>query len=670
MQLRFPASAQFQGPPGPPGPPGEPFAVDVVGPESERANYTTDENVRSYLSEDTGLLWVKRPDGSWSADGIPFRGDEGPEGPAGPPGAPGQNGQDGRSAYQVWLDAGNTGTQSDFLAAMRGEPGDAGPVGDSAYQVAVSEGFMGTKEEWLESLIGPPGEKGDPGEGLKVLGTLGDTSELPGSASAGDAYLIASDLHVWSGSEWVNAGPVRGPQGDLGPPGPPGDAGPPGDDAYEVAVSEGFVGTRAQWLESLQGPEGEAGQTGPQGPPGTTSWSGITDKPATFPPVIGSQENQAVAGTHAGAGGSAHAAATTSAAGFMVAEDKAKLDSLGVLLTNYPSLQAALDATPSGGALIVPPGTHTVSPATMNDKDISILGYGAGVSILLFTSGAGGITANYTRVDGRITVSDLSLWTTQANAGTALRTTWPSASSNPFPRGLFRNLDIRGENHSTQNWTKGIHATDCWTSTIENVRFLGLSGNIASSTHVIHLDGRSIEVNIDKVMCRWANIGIGITEESEGPTITNFNLVNVNIGILLTSPTERPYCGIGPGHISAYVTGIECSRRTQGVIQGVLIYKRPDATTNFNGIRLLDNSNRMRVVASEVSGAGASGTQNGVNVASGTHCIVANNNFHGSTNGVVLSASSQSCVAIGNIRSGGTTTVNNAGTGNVVVNNI
>ncbi|MFC0626172.1 hypothetical protein [Kribbella deserti] len=40
-------------------------------------------------------------------------------------------------------------------------------------------------------------------------------------------------------------------------PGPPGDPGPEGPDAYEVAVAEGFVGTRAEWLDSLQGPPGD-----------------------------------------------------------------------------------------------------------------------------------------------------------------------------------------------------------------------------------------------------------------------------------------------------------------------------------------------------------------------------------------------------------------------------
>lgn len=44
-----------------------------------------------------------------------------------------------------------------------------------------------------------------------------------------------------------------------------------GDSAYEVAVSQGYVGTESEWLASLvgpQGPAGAAGATGPQGPAG------------------------------------------------------------------------------------------------------------------------------------------------------------------------------------------------------------------------------------------------------------------------------------------------------------------------------------------------------------------------------------------------------------------
>lgn len=47
-------------------------------------------------------------------------------------------------------------------------------------------------------------------------------------------------------------------------------------DAYQLAVAEGFVGTREQWLESLVGPQGPAGPTGLTGPQGPTGPTGAT----------------------------------------------------------------------------------------------------------------------------------------------------------------------------------------------------------------------------------------------------------------------------------------------------------------------------------------------------------------------------------------------------------
>nr|VFJ58546.1 MAG: Collagen triple helix repeat-containing protein [Candidatus Kentron sp. FW] len=61
-----------------------------------------------------------------------MEGPEGKPGEKGESGAPGFNGQDGadgadgKSAYQVWLEAGNTGTKADFIASLKGEKGDTG----------------------------------------------------------------------------------------------------------------------------------------------------------------------------------------------------------------------------------------------------------------------------------------------------------------------------------------------------------------------------------------------------------------------------------------------------------------------------------------------------------------------------------------------------------------
>lgn len=60
----------------------------------------------------------------------------------------------------------------------------------------------------------------------------------------------------------------------VGPQGPAGQQGPQG-----VAGATGAAGPSGP-----QGPAGAKGDTGDTGPAGTTTWSGITDKPATFTP--------------------------------------------------------------------------------------------------------------------------------------------------------------------------------------------------------------------------------------------------------------------------------------------------------------------------------------------------------------------------------------------------
>lgn len=65
-----------------------------------------------------------------------------------------------------------------------------------------------------------------------------------------------------------------GPQGETGPQGaagPTGPQGPPGNDG-----AAGATGAR--------GPAGPQGPKGDKGDPGTTTWAGITDKPAKFTP--------------------------------------------------------------------------------------------------------------------------------------------------------------------------------------------------------------------------------------------------------------------------------------------------------------------------------------------------------------------------------------------------
>lgn len=78
-------------------------------------------------------------------------------------GEPGDPGADGDSAYQLWIDEGNTGTEQEFLDSLKGADGSPGADGDSAYQVWLDEGNTGTEQEFLDSLKGADGTPGDPG---------------------------------------------------------------------------------------------------------------------------------------------------------------------------------------------------------------------------------------------------------------------------------------------------------------------------------------------------------------------------------------------------------------------------------------------------------------------------------------------------------------------------
>lgn len=109
-------------------------------------------------------------------------------------------------------------------------------------------------------MPGPQGPKGDPGAGVHVTGSVATEAELPETAEEGDAYIVTStrELHVWDGTEFVNTGPVQGPQGETGPAGSQGATGPMGPQGptgpagglagYEVVSGDSVEFTVDDWL--------------------------------------------------------------------------------------------------------------------------------------------------------------------------------------------------------------------------------------------------------------------------------------------------------------------------------------------------------------------------------------------------------------------------------------
>lgn len=73
------------------------------------------------------------------------------------PGLPGRDGRDGTPGKNG--EKGEAGPQGP--QGIQGEPGAQGPQGLSAYQVAVNNGFSGSESEWIKSLKGADGKVPD-----------------------------------------------------------------------------------------------------------------------------------------------------------------------------------------------------------------------------------------------------------------------------------------------------------------------------------------------------------------------------------------------------------------------------------------------------------------------------------------------------------------------------
>ncbi|CAJ6205574.1 Uncharacterised protein [Burkholderia pseudomallei] len=118
------------------------------------------------------------------------------------PGPQGVPGADGKSAYQQWLDAGNTGSQTDFLASLKGangvpgSPGTPGLMGSpgrdgkSAYEVWLAAGNTGTQADFLGSLRGPAGADGAPG----TSGTGGFTRRVLLSVAGASNFTVPAGI--------------------------------------------------------------------------------------------------------------------------------------------------------------------------------------------------------------------------------------------------------------------------------------------------------------------------------------------------------------------------------------------------------------------------------------------------------------------------------------------
>ena len=135
-------------------------------------------------------------------------------------------GADGASAYEIAVEHGYEGSETDWLASLHGADGtngtngvdgingNDGADGASAYQIALNNGFEGSETAWLASLKGDTGETGAAGQnglnGTTVI--VGTTTTL----NAGESASVSGTLSAETNTLTLDFAIPKGEAGESG----------------------------------------------------------------------------------------------------------------------------------------------------------------------------------------------------------------------------------------------------------------------------------------------------------------------------------------------------------------------------------------------------------------------------------------------------------------------
>lgn len=182
------------------------------------------------------------------SDATCIQGAKGQDGADGKDGAAGEN---GKSAYEIWLDAGNSGTEEDYLASLKGEQGIQGLQGIQGEK--GEQGIPGPKGD-----TGATGAKGDKGD----TGAKGDKGDTGTSGATSYFHIKYSPIENPTASQMTETPNIYiGTYVDFTQE----DSTDPNDYTWYKVVGE-------DGKDGAQGPQGEQGIPGTNGTNGQTSY--------------------------------------------------------------------------------------------------------------------------------------------------------------------------------------------------------------------------------------------------------------------------------------------------------------------------------------------------------------------------------------------------------------
>ena len=177
-----------------------------------------------------------------------------------------------RTVQQALSDIDATITSVDVQYAQNQSPTVAPTSGWSTTAPAYQAGYYiwqrtatttptGTSYSTPVMISGRDGQDGADGTSVTILGSYATYADLIAdhpAGNVGDGYLVAGDLYVWDGTQWLDVGTIQGPQG------PAGTNGTDGADGSQIwtATAAPTTPNYTFALSSLTGPAGVSPQVG------------------------------------------------------------------------------------------------------------------------------------------------------------------------------------------------------------------------------------------------------------------------------------------------------------------------------------------------------------------------------------------------------------------------
>jgi hypothetical protein len=358
---------------------------------------------------------------------------------------------------------------------------------------------------------------------------------------------------------------------------------------------------------------------------------------------------------------------------------------------NTAPLNRALAAlTGTGGAIFFPPGKYRFNTAVSFNLpagvfSVALIGVGQDATVLTWPNAAGGMTFNYAGTGSSVHLRDLTITTGVANGGSALTLNCTISITNPANTAVsdVYRVTIRGDDGygATDYWTTGLAVANVSNVSCDSLTVSGSSAQQGTGVNLTGSPGNStygVQYNLAKSTLQNLATGILYGSYVQGLSVdqTNFTFAangiadaGLETGALVQLSVTNSQFNPGPatngnGIVTATAIGSVEIANSMFVIGG----PSQSAIT-------LSQAKHFAITNNEIQGIGSTSSNGiviGTTVSSSPGIIAGNDifGFTGAAAGLWLQSTSSLVNIYGNVFAVNTTNIVNAGTNNVIVNNI